>query len=133
MSFAHLPFKSRLIGKELSRRLIEGKRLYFPYLRIHIVDIESMVSQNRDLITKVDRCCFPFINFNNHCSQMKPLFSKGKGKEIYFPGDPRRREFEKEWRFDGKYLEEIEDMEGQPIAVEIGEASKVSNLFLLGN
>ena len=45
--------QSRLVGKELSRRVIEGKTLYFPQLRIHIVDIEPIISQNRDLITKV--------------------------------------------------------------------------------
>ena len=55
---------------------------------------------------------------------MKPTFSKGRGKEIYLPGDPRRKEFEKEWRLAGLNLEE---MESQPIAVENGEGAKVSN------
>ena len=37
----------RFIGRELSRRKD------FPYLRIHIIDLETIVRQNQDLITEV--------------------------------------------------------------------------------
>ena len=53
-------------------------------------------------------------------SQMKPLFSKGREKEVYLPGDPRRRDFEEEWLRAGLNLED------QPITVDNGKASKVS-------
>ena len=51
---------------------------------------------------------------------MKPLFSKGREKEVYLPGDPRRRDFEEEWLRAGLNLED------QPITVDNGKASKVS-------
>ena len=61
MTFLKLSSLVRLLGKELSRRMIGGERLYFPYLRIHIVDIETIVGQNRDLITQVDQHCFDLM------------------------------------------------------------------------
>ena len=53
---------------------------------------------------------------------MKPLFSKGREKEVYLPGDPRRRDLEEEWLRAGLNLED------QPITVDNGKASKVSHL-----
>ena len=41
--------------------MIGGERLYFPYLRIHIVDIEPIVGQYLDLITQVDQHCFDLM------------------------------------------------------------------------
>ena len=41
--------------------------------------------------------------------QMKPLFSRTE-KEVYYPGDPRRAEFEKRWRNVGGRPEEFENM-----------------------
>ena len=55
-------------------------------------------------------------------SQMKPLFSYGREKEVYLPGDPRRRDLEEEWLRAGLNLED------QPITVDNGKASKVSHL-----
>ena len=34
--------------------MIRGDMLYFPHLRINIVDIEPIVRQNRDIITQVE-------------------------------------------------------------------------------
>ena len=58
------------------------------------------------------------------CSQMKPLFSK-KEKEVYHPGDPRRKVFEDTLRRMGQNLEEFE---GKTIEVDTG-VGKVSFLF----
>ena len=55
---------------------------------------------------------------------MKPLFSKGGRREVYLPGDPRRREFEEQWRESGGDLAQLE---GQPLEVDNGEAAKVGN------
>ena len=56
---------------------------------------------------------------------MKPLFSK-KAKEVYHPGDPRRKAFEEQLRRVGRNPEELE---GQTIEVENDAVVKVS--FLL--
>ena len=53
---------------------------------------------------------------------MKPLFSKSE-KEVYLPGDPRRKAFEEQWRLAGGNPEE---MEGQTITVDNGEIKKVT-------
>ena len=53
---------------------------------------------------------------------MKPLFTKME-KEIYVPGDPRRKAFEEQWRLAGGNPEE---MEGQTIEVENDEIDKVT-------
>ena len=55
---------------------------------------------------------------------MKPLFSKGGRREVYLPGDARRREFEEQWRESGGDLAQLE---GQPLEVDNGEAAKVGN------
>ena len=60
----------------------------------------------------------------NPLAQMKPLFSKGGRREVYLPGDPRRREFEEQWRESGGDLAQLE---GQPLEVDNGEAAKVGN------
>jgi len=96
-----------LIGKELSRRLIHGVHLHFPHLRIHLVNIETIVAQNQDLIT-----------------QMKPLFSKMGEEEVYHPGDPGRKEFEDKWMLAGGKLEELE---GQVIRLSNSEVVKYSH------
>ena len=114
----------RLIGKELSRRLIRGVDLHFPHLRVHIVNIETIVSQNQELITQVDHHQHQFIIALAVCfSQMKPLFSKMEEKVVYHPGDPGRKEFEEKWKLAGGKPEE---MEGQVITVENTEVAKVS-------
>ena len=43
---------------------------------------------------------------------------------MYLPGDPRRREFEEQWRESGGDLAQLE---GQPLEVDNGEAAKVGN------
>jgi len=95
-----------LIGKELSRRMIRGDMLYFPLLRINIVDIEPIVRQNRDIIT-----------------QMKPLLSKTE-KVIYLPGDPQRKAFDEQWRLAGG---DPKEMEGQTIEIDDNEIKKYSH------
>ena len=60
----------------------------------------------------------------NPLAQMKPLFSKGGRREVYLPGDPRRREFEEQWRESGGDLAQLE---GRPLEVDNGEAAKVGN------
>ena len=114
----------RLIGKELSRRLLEGKRLYFPYLRIHIVDIESIVRQNRDLINDVGG--FSLLPSDNPCPKMKPLFSKMEKTAALLPGDPRRKAFEEQWILAGG---DPKDMEGKRIEFDNEEVKKVSLFY----
>ena len=53
---------------------------------------------------------------------MKPLFSKSE-KEVYHPGDPRRKAFEDKLRSMGRNLEELE---GKTIVVDNGGVVKVS-------
>ena len=53
---------------------------------------------------------------------MKPLFSKSE-KEVYQPGDPRRKAFEDKLRSMGRNLEELE---GKTIEVDNGGGVKVS-------
>ena len=55
---------------------------------------------------------------------MKPLFSK-REKEVYHPGDPRRKSFEDALRSMGRNLEEFE---GKTIEVDNG-VGKVSCSF----
>ena len=55
---------------------------------------------------------------------MKPLFSKSE-KELFHPGDPRRKAFEEKLRSMGQNLEEFE---GKIIEVDNG-VGKVSFLF----
>ena len=98
-----------------------GDMLYFPFLRIHILDIDPIVRQNRDLITQVDLHCHHLMT--ESFSQMKPLFSKTE-KEIYLPGDPRRKAFEEQWRLAGG---DPKEMEGQTIEIDNNEIKKVSS------
>ena len=104
----------RFIGKELSRRKD------FPFLRIHIIDLETIVGQNHNLITQVDHRHHFYILMIK--SQMKPLFSK-KDKDIYHPGDPRRAAFEEKLRNMGRNPEELE---GKTIEVDNAGVAKVS-------
>ena len=64
------------------------------------------------------------LKLPSELSQMKPLFSK-KEKEVFYPGDPRRKVFEDSLRSLGQNLEEFE---GKTIEVDNG-VGKVSILF----
>ena len=80
----------RLIGKELSRRLIRGVDLHFPHLRVHLVNIETIVSQNQELITQVD-------HHQHHCigsmlfSDEAPLLKNGRKSGLSSRGSWKKR------------------------------------------
>ena len=116
----------RFLGNELFRRLKNNDT--FPDLRIHIIDIDPIVGQYRDIIDQVSpEHAQSQLQWYSRglMSQMKPLFSK-KAKEVYHPGDPRRKAFEEQLRRVGRNPEELE---GQTIEVENDAVVKVS--FLL--
>ena len=72
-----------LIGKELSRHLIHGVDLHFPHLRIHLVNIETIVAQNQDLITQVSH---HEHHWQNALLRWSPSSQKWEKKRFIIPG-----------------------------------------------
>ena len=58
---------------------------------------------------------------------MKPLFSKVE-KDVYLPGDPRRKAFEEQWALAGGDPKEVE---GQSIEIDNDGIKKVSIFTLM--
>ena len=93
----------RLIGKELSKRLIMGKTLYFPFLRIHIVNIEAIVGQNWDLISQVNHNhshCHSFLRWSLSSQKwrMRFIFLEIHGGNHLRRSGDELVETQKKWR-----------------------------------